>query len=315
MIFGLSKENIIEKESRQRFIGYWLKRIFIDDWVMKLVALVITMALWLGVTGLQEPTTRPLTEVRLNPLISSEYTITNTPVDKVELVIEGDKRKVNQLRGEDLVVTIDLTDIKEGERTIQLTPQNIDVELPSGLKVVKIRPDKIAVNLETVEEYDIPVKTETEGDLADGYEIYGVPNVIPDKVRLRGPRSFVKSLNFVSTEKIDLSGRKNDFTAQQVPINISNPKISLVNSASVSVTFRIGRRRIERLFVIPYEFENRKGKASITLFGTDTILENLATEDITIVEDQENTSKLRTILPENISSQIEIRGEKYRDNR
>jgi YbbR domain-containing protein len=302
-----------EKEQSRAFFGYWLKRIFIDDWLMKLFALLITFALWLGVSGLQEPITRPLTKVRLNPLISSEYVITNTPTDEIELVIEGDKRKVNPLRGEDLVVTIDLTDIREGERTIQLTPQNIEVDLPSGVKVNQIRPDKIAVNLDRVEEYDVEVRAETEGEPAKGFEVYGAPRVVPEKVRVRGPQSYIKSLNFISTEKIDISGRRNDFTVQQVPLNVSNSKVSLVNSATVSVTFRIGPERVESLFFVPYKTVTRSGRASVLLYGASTILENLIPEEMTVVEDENAEQGLRVVLPEAIRNQVEIRNAKFRE--
>ncbi len=315
MIFNFSKEKLIKNEQQQKFISYWLKRIFIDDWLMKLFALVITLALWLGVTGLQTPKTTRIREVTLNLLVSNELQITNSPVQEVDLVITGDKSKVEQLNPNNLVISLDLTDIAEGDRTIQITPQNVVIDLPAGVKIDEIQPDKIAVQLEKVEEYDVPVEPETEGEVADGYEIYGTPKVLPAKVRVRGPRSFVGSLDFVSTEKIDLSGRKGDFTAQQVPLNVSSSKVTLVNSATVSVTFRIGRRRIERLFVVPYEFENKKGKASIPLYGIDTILENLSTEDIKIVEDEKNPLKLKIVLPENIRDEVEIRAVKYRDNR
>lgn len=308
MDFSFAKE----KEQRRLFITHWLKRIFIDDWLMKLFALLITLALWLGVSGLQEPITRPLTKVRLNTLISSEYTITNTPVDEIELVVEGDKRKVNPLRGEDLVVTIDLTDIRAGERTIHLTPQNIEIDLPSGVKVNDIRPDNIAINLEKVEEYDVPVRAEVEGDVARGHEVYNT-RVVPEKVRVRGPSSFVNSLNFVTTEKIDITGRRNDFTAQQVPVNVSSPKVSLVNAATVSVTFRIGPKRVESLFFVPYRTDKRSGRASVLLYGASPLLENLIAEDIFVIEDERSEQGLRVVLPESIRGQVEIRNVKFRE--
>ncbi len=314
MVFSFPKETFIEKEQRKIFVSYWLRRIFLDDWLMKLIALVITFALWLGVIGLQAPTTTRLRNVTLNPLISNNLEITNSPVQEIDLVVTGDKRKVDQLNPRDLVVSLDLTDIQAGDRTIQITPQNVTVELPSGVKIDEIQPDKIAIKLENVIQRRVPVSPETEGSVADGFEIYG-STVTPAEIVVRGPKSSVEALNFVSTEKIPLKNRKNSFAEQQVPINITNPKITVVNTAAVTVNFRVGERRIERLFVIPYETESRKGNASVLLFGPRSILENLAAADIRIIEEnsQNGAGKLRVLLPDDILAATEIKGLKFRE--
>ncbi len=314
MIFSFPKEKFIEKEQRKIFVSYWLRRIFLDDWVMKLVAVIITVALWLGVTGLQAPTTTRLRNVTLNPLIANDLEITNSPVQELDLVVTGDKRKVDQLNPRDLVVSLDLTDIQAGDRTIQITPQNITVELPSGVKIDDIQPDKIAIKLENVIQRRVPVSPETEGSVANGYEIYN-STVTPAEIIVRGPKSSVEALNFVSTEKIPLKDRKDSFTDQQIPINITNPKITVVNTAAVSVNFKIGERRIERLFVVPYETKSRRGNASVLLFGPRSVLENLVADDLHIVEeDSQNVAgKLRVILPNDVLVTTEIKGLKFRE--
>ncbi|MGI8670070.1 MAG: CdaR family protein [Aridibacter sp.] len=314
MIFSFPKEKFIEKEQRKIFVSHWLRRIFLDDWVMKLVAVIITVALWLGVTGLQAPTTTRLRNVTLNPLIANDLEITNSPVEEIDLVVTGDKRKVDQLNPRDLVVSLDLTDIQAGDRTIQITPQNITVELPSGVKIDDIQPDKIAIKLENVIQRRVPVSPETEGSVAKGFEIYNT-TVMPAEIVVRGPKSSVEALNFVSTEKIPLKDRKNNFTEQQIPINISNPKITVVNMAAVSVNFKIGERRIERLFVIPYETKSRRGNASVLLFGPRSVLENLMADDLHIVEEnsQNGAGKLRIILPDDVLVTTEIKGLKFRE--
>lgn len=314
MIFSFPKEKFIENGQRRISIGYWLRRIFLDDWVMKLIALIITFALWLGVTGLRAPTQTRLRNIPLNPLISNSFEITNLAVEEVDLVITGDKRKIDQLNPRDLVVSLDLTNIQPGDRIIQLTPQNINVDLPSGIKIDEIQPDEIAVRLENVIKREVPISPDTEGNIADGFEIYG-SNVTPSRVIVRGPQSLVESVNYVSTEKIPLKNAKSNFTVQQVPLNISNPKITLVNTAAVTVNFKIGDKRIERLFVIPYETESKKGIASILLLGPRSILENLAAKDLRIAEeDSENgAAKLRVILPENIVDSTEIKSAKFRE--
>jgi uncharacterized membrane protein YdfJ with MMPL/SSD domain len=52
-MFSFTTDDILEKEQRQIFLRRAVRRVFYDDWLIKLFALLITLALWLGVTGLR----------------------------------------------------------------------------------------------------------------------------------------------------------------------------------------------------------------------------------------------------------------------
>jgi hypothetical protein len=313
MLFSFPTEKFFEKEQRQVFFRRLFRRIFLEDWGTKLVALGITAALWLGVTGLQKPTSRRLNSVPLVLNFSSEMEATNSPLKEVDIVVTGDKTKVSRLRSEDLVVSIDLTDITPGERTIQLMPENINVDLPSGLKIDEIQPGKIAVKLERVEEREIAVKPEIEGAVTDGFEIYAQA-VTPAKVRVRGPESIVKSLDSISTEKIQVDNRREDFTQRQVGLNVVNPKITVIDTI-VEVTFRIGERRTERLFVVPYRTAEAETKyATVLLYGARSILEDLNADEMQIVfspnQNGENAPQL--VLPPEIQGRVEVKNFKIK---
>lgn len=313
MNFSFPKDGLTENEQRRNYIRYWLRRIFIDDWLIKLTALGITLALWLGVTGLQAPTTTRLRGVTLNPLVPNSLEITNSPVQEVDLVITGEKRKVDQLNPRDLIVSLDLSNIKEGDRTIQITPENITVDLPSGVKIDEIQPDKVAIKLEKLEEFEVPIRVETTGNPAPGYEIYST-TVTPSKVKVRGPKSFVGSINFVSTEKISIDKQKANLKAQQIPLKLVNPKATLVDAVTVNVTFRIGRKRIERLFVVRYQTASRAGRASVLIYGPNNVLEDITTEDIFIEERREGDAvRLVAVLPSGLQRDVEIKSVKYRE--
>src|SRR3982751_1063972 len=88
-----------------------VRKVFLEDWALKVIALVITLGLWFGVTGLSTPTTKRLT-IPLSLNVSSNAMITNTPQDEVDIEISGDKRKVEQLNRTELTAYIDLTDFQ-----------------------------------------------------------------------------------------------------------------------------------------------------------------------------------------------------------
>ena len=234
----LPTEKYFQTEDRQITFRRLLRRIFLEDWLTKVVAMVITIALWLGVTGLRAPVTARLRSIPFNIRVSNDIELTNSPVQEVDLVITGDKRKIDQLNPRDLVVSLDLSDVPAGDRAVNITPENVSIELPQGVKIVEVQPNKIAVKLERVEEREITVRAETEGAAAEGYEVYN-QTIAPEKVRVRGPESFVKTLDFISTEKISLNNMNANFTVQQVALNVVNPKITVLDTV-VDVTFRIG---------------------------------------------------------------------------
>lgn len=301
-------EKFFEKEQRQAFLARLFRKVFLDDWLMKLIALIITFGLWLGVTGLRTPTSRRFTSVPLNLRVANELEVTNSPVKEVEIKIAGDKSKIDQLNQRDLVVSIDLTDVQAGDRTVQITPENVSIELPVGFKLEEIQPSKIAVELEKIIEREVPVKAETEGNVADGFEIYDAPTV-PQNVRVRGPESFIKPLDSISTEKINIEGQQEDFTAQQVSLNVVSPKVRLIDTTVIDVIFHIGEKRIEKNYLIPVKTENANKTATVVLYGARSIFENLHSENLKVelIKNDAGENSLRLVLPAEIQGKVEIR--------
>ena len=245
---------------------------------MKLTALLITFGLWFGVTGLSTPTTKRFT-VQLIPNLSNNAQITNTLIQDVDIVVSGDKRKIDQINKSDLSASLDLTDVAPGDRVVSLTPDNVYVPLPQGVKLVEIAPTRIAVNLEAVEEKEIEVKTITTGAPAAGYEIYSTSS-LPPKIRVRGPASIIKILDYVQTDPIDVAGRKEAFTANQIAVTSPNPKAAVLNTV-VDVAFIIGEKRIERAFSMPVS--GLPGKtATFTVFGPRTPLQKIKADEIKV---------------------------------
>ena len=306
-MFSFPSEKFFQKEERQIFIRRLFRRVFLEDWLIKATALFITLGLWLGVTGLRAPITTRLNNVAIKLRVSNDIEITNSPVQEVDLVITGDKRKIDQIKQSDLVVSLDLADAQTGDRIVQITPENVNIELPTGVRLDEVQPNKIAVKLEKVEEREIAVTAETEGNPDENFEIYSV-TVVPPKVRIRAPESYIKSLDFVSTEKINVENRREDFTARQVALNVVNPKATLLD-ATVDVFFKIGEKRIERLFSIPVETEGANKIATFVLYGARSILESVKAENlqVQILKNEAGENSPQVILPIEIQGQVEIR--------
>lgn len=294
---------------RRVFFKQIIRKVFFEDWLVKLVALGVTLALWLGVTGLSTPTTTRLSGIPLSLRFSSDTEITNTPISEIDVIISGDNRKIAQINKNDLVASVDLTGVPPGDRVIQLTSDNVRLELPLGVRLEEITPGRMAVRLEAIEVKEVPVRIETTGKPAEGFEVYTQTSV-PVRVRARGPLSLTKPLSQLATEKVDLDGKDSDFIAKQTPLVSPNPKLTLLETA-VDVNVRIGERRIERNFTVAAGDGSGK-RVSVTLFGGKTALAELKPEEIKveIVKNSAGLESAEITLPAGLQQSIEIRRSK-----
>jgi YbbR domain-containing protein len=285
-------------------VRHIIRKLFFEDWALKLTALVITFGLWFGVTGLSTPTTKRIT-VPLVPSIPNNIEITNAPIEEVDIVISGDKRKIDQITRSELRASLDLTDVPPGDRVVSLTPENVSVVLPQGIKLDEVQPSRIVIKLEAVEEKEIEVRAQTDGQPAAGYEIYNT-SVLPPRIRVRGPASFIKTLDFVETDRIDLSGRKEEFTARQVPVSVTNPKAAVLNTV-VDVFFRIGERRVERLYSVPVAGSSGQ-TATFTIYGPRSVLAQTRSDDFKVdAYILDSNAEPRLILPPGLEGRVEVR--------
>jgi YbbR-like protein len=302
-MFLIPSEKIIQQ--RKEFFLALVERIFLRDWGTKLMALAITLAIWFGVTG--QSVTRRIRNVHVNYLQSNEMQITNEPLHEVEITITGDKQKIDRLKAEDLVISADLSVIQAGDKIVQLLPETVSLDLPSGVKLDEVQPNKIAVKLEKILEREIEVKADFEDTLPEGLEVYA-KSVEPAKVRVRGPESIVKSLDSISTEKISLENRKTDFVAKQLGLNLVNSKVTMLDSI-VDVTVRVGEKRVERTFRVTPKTGIEMTVLNVVLLGTHSILDKIKPEDIQISLEKSADGKLvpTAILPPELQGKVEIK--------
>ena len=295
-----------QKMPQKLYFRLILRKVFLEDWGLKLLALAITLGLWLGVTGLSTPTKTRIQNVPLNLNVASDTQITNLPQQQIEIEISGDKRKIDQIARGELTAFLDLTDQNPGNWVVSLSPDKVFVPLPQGVKLVDVVPGRIGVNLEAVEEKEIDVQPETTRDVAAGFEVYSSA-AIPSRIRVRGPASVVRTLEYLQTDRIDISDKRTDFTARQVVVSSPNAQAAILNTV-VDVVFRIGEKRIERSFTVPITGEPGK-TASFTIFGPKTPLLKTKADEFKVEMFIDANGELRpqVTLPTDLENLAEVK--------
>ena len=293
----------------------WLRRIFLEDWSLKLLSLAIAIVLWLVVTGQNEPVTAHV-NVQLNFIRPQLLEISNDPPRSVDVMLTGSRNKLDDLTALDLVATVDLSDQHAGERILRLADK-AQIALPQGVKVDGFQPSAIPIRLEAILERQIGIEPKLEGKPADGYEVYGVR---PSKgsVTVRGPESRVNALQKVFTESIWLSGRKESFTAQNVGIDVADAKVDLLDPV-VNVEIEIGEQAVEKVFTgVPLansDGSKLQGSATITVSGPPGVLDKLKAEDMQLVVDgsspMSSTVKPRLSLAPELQGKVTLKSTKF----
>ena len=204
----------------------WARRILIEDWGLKLLALAVTIVLWLAVTGQNTPVTQRF-GVQLNFVRPPGMEISNDPPDSVEVILTGSAAKLSEM-GPRLAAIVDIADQRPGERVIRLNDR-AQITLPSGVTIQGFRPATANIRLEPVVESQVKVEVKFEGKLSDGYEIGNV-SCSPPLVRLRGPADRMNTQSKATTETVWLDGKTETFTLTGVAVNISDPKIEMLDS-------------------------------------------------------------------------------------
>ena len=208
----------------------WVRKLFLEDWSLKLLALAITVVLWLAVTGQNKPVTLRVSGVQLNFLKPGGLEISNEPPGQVEVILTGSPDKLDRIGPRDLVATVDLSDQKAGERIVRLSLDRVKLDLREDVKIQGFRPSTIPIRLEPIIEVPMDVEVKFEGKLPEGYEVVSV-SVNPAKVRLRGPAGRINALDKVTTETVSLDDKKESFNLSHVEINIPDPKIEMLDPA------------------------------------------------------------------------------------
>ena len=175
--------------------------------------------------------------------IDSEDLIKVPPYPKeVEIRVTGTKKRIGYLK--QTSCNIDLRTFVKGINKVFIKDY---IKLPRGIKIVRVAPEFINVNLGTRTYKRFPVQVVTTGKPASGYWLTG-KRVEPDHVLLSGPSQTIRNLKVLYTKPIDLALSRESFK-KEVALDLNE---SLVNRsgkifATIEVKEKIVIRKIKNI--------------------------------------------------------------------
>jgi uncharacterized protein (TIGR00159 family) len=122
----------------------FLKGLFVENWRTKLSALALVTIAWLILASQQEAEltiTTPVQHTNVSPHLMLGQGSTPT----VDLTLSGRRNMIRSLKDQDVQVSFDLSAVTLGRHLIKVSAKNIF--LPFGVKIDRVAPQKIMVNL------------------------------------------------------------------------------------------------------------------------------------------------------------------------
>jgi len=168
-------------------------RIF-KPWMLHIWAISIAIILWIQVHGEGEGTLSLDASIQLQGLPEHMVIVNNLP-SKVRITVQGLQARLKTLQGQDVFITLNVSDLSE-PAVIQRAFNLEDVHLPAGLRIEKVQPDHLELQIDRVVTRTVGVHPNF--DLPDQWEVQMV-SVKPAMVHIQGPEVWLESLTSVDT--------------------------------------------------------------------------------------------------------------------
>jgi hypothetical protein len=208
-----------------------------DNFLWKLLALAIAVAIWMLVAS--EPELSTFATVRLEfKNLPDDLEISSEPVSTVSLELRGpsgELRSVAEPYGLGSVrpaVVLDMSGVQPGERTFPIGDGN--VRLARGVHLVRAIPPDVHFQFERRAVRTVAVVPRFRGEGTGGYTVAQV-SVEPKQIEIVGPASRVARASEAVTDPVDVSGVVG---SQEFRVNayVQDPFVRLEGSPLVTVT-------------------------------------------------------------------------------
>lgn len=286
-------------EKSERTIGKTLKKIFLSNWVIKLVSLAFALLLWgFVLTNLNPERTKTISGVQASfdgeaDLIARRLVVRGDYeeiMSNVTVRVNTELTSYADLSSEDITCTISLRNVNvEGEYDLRLEA------VSSSGSVLSVSPATLHVEVDSLSSRRIPVEIESTGSVPEGYYM-GEPVLSRSEIEIEGPYTDIVAVS-KAIATIDYEGRTESIS-QSVSLTLVDSDGNEVDSSlmygevpSVTINVEILAQKnvgfdIEGALIgLEYLPEDQELLSAYALPGTITILgEKEVLDSITALE-------------------------------
>ncbi len=187
-------------------------------------SIFIAIVLWIQVHGQGMGSVRMDVALQVRD-VPTDMVIVNDLPEQVTITVSGLQSQLNSLEAKDLFVSVDASTLNMPGVIEQALDVGV-IDLPVGLRVEKIQPDSVQLQVDHIVTRSLTV--EPVFDLPQGWEVNHVV-ITPAKVQLSGPEVWLSTLNQVETVAIRLALVQGLFDIHTALIPLSGQGIHLLD--------------------------------------------------------------------------------------
>ncbi len=210
----------------------FLQRHVLHNFGLKVLSLVLATGLWFAI----EPDERPAEVAVRAPIVferlPSDVEISSETIPEAQIRVRGPERVIRQLRSNDVHAELELADAKPGERTFDLTSQQISH--PRDLTIVQVVPSQVHIAFDTRLTREVEIHPRVTGNFLTGEQITKV-DVDPPRITITGPRHHVEKVDSATTDPVDATGTTSRATFT-TNVYVADPLVQVVQPTSIHVT-------------------------------------------------------------------------------
>ena len=209
----------------------FFKRYVLHNLGLKVLSLLLATGLWLAIA--RDPVAEVSIRVPIEFLhVGDNIEISSELIPEAQIRVRGPGRFIRQLRATDVHAELDLRDAKPGERTFDLTAQ--EIRRPQDVEVVQVVPSQVHLAFDTRLTREVEIHPRVTGTFIAGLQIAKV-EVDPERITITGPRHHVERVESATTDPVDASGTRSrqTFTTN---VYVADPLVQVVQPTSIHVT-------------------------------------------------------------------------------
>jgi YbbR domain-containing protein len=262
-----------------------MRRWFTDNLLLKAIALLLTLVLYLFVQG-DDQQVKGFFVPLVAELPEGHILVSELP-DKVRFTVQGRASALSAFEGQ-AHPPLKMRLGSKHETTLELTPGMLD--LPTGLTVTAIQPPSVTARVEPLATRRVQVTPRVTGRPREGFETLS-HTISPTWVEVSGPESRVSEVT-ITPDAVDLTDRAESFEAV---VELHGPPGASVTLHPTQATVSVEVQAVssERSFAdVPVQVHNTGYKATvepprltITLRGPRRRIQDLVPEALAPVID------------------------------
>jgi YbbR domain-containing protein len=208
------------------------KRYVVHNFSLKFLSLLLATGLWFMIARDEQPAEVAIRAPIVFQHVPEQLEISTESIPEAQIRMRGPERTIRQLKINEVQAEIDLTGVKSGERTFDLTSQQ--VRHPRDVEIKQIVPSQLRLAFDTRLTREVPVNPRVTGIFASGEEIVK-KDCDPPRVTISGPRRHVERIDAATTDPIDATGTFGSavFTTN---VYVPDPLVQVEQATSIRVT-------------------------------------------------------------------------------